>query len=64
MAESNGNGSVNGYYILSPEGKKVPVDRRVFEAVQKFVAIRLQGSITISFISGGVRGVEDKTVYQ
>jgi hypothetical protein len=64
MAEGNGNGLTNGYYILSPEGKKVPVDKRVFEAFQKFVAMRLQGSITVDFISGGVRGVKDETVYR
>jgi hypothetical protein len=64
MGEGNGNGSTNGYYILSPDGKRVPVDKRVFEAFQKFVALRLQGSITVDFISGGVRGVEDKTVYR
>jgi hypothetical protein len=57
--------AVNGidYFISSPDGKRIRVDKRVFDAVQRFVDGKLQGSVTIQFLSGGVRGVTDSTVY-
>jgi hypothetical protein len=56
----------NGYYVVSPEGMKVPVDKLVFIALQKFILLHreLHGSVTIHFAQGGIRGVEDRSVYE
>lgn len=63
MATQSINGNV--VYIVSlSDARRVPVRRSVLDAVQKFVDGKLTGSITLSFKSGGIASVEDRTVYQ
>lgn len=57
MGTITGFTAENGYYLVSPEGRKVPIDRKVFFAVEEMIRQQKQGSVTIAFISGGVRSV-------
>lgn len=50
--------------MVHPDGTVIKLDARVFEAYREFIEQRKQGSLEIAFISGGVRQVIAKTVYQ
>lgn len=59
MAEPTSNAA----FIVTTDGIKIEINPKVVAAVKKFFDGKLTGQITLHLKSGGIAGVEDKTVY-